>query len=215
MVTPKDLKPTRPVPINHQPTTNQNSKTMKCDQSSELPHAFNRRGNRSFATLLAAAALLGLTHLAGAQTYSLSNTWAQLPSTPTLNNLDTANNERAMCYYAPSNLVLVNNKSTHVIAEYDARGRRHQWRGREYYRCQRRKLHHEQNGRRHGCHIVWSQLKYRHQQQFILYKLYAWTNLSTPPANPYSSLAGSAALVNLSGKRIGDSFAITSRGPAP
>ncbi len=184
---------------------------MKCDQSSELPHAFNRRGNRSFATLLAAAALLGLTHLAGAQTYSLSNTWAQLPSTPTLNNLDTANNERAMCYYAPSNLVLVNNKSTHVIAEYDAvagatNGAAVNITGVSGGTFTLNKMGVGTDGILYGANLNTA------ISSSSFYKLYAWTNLSTPPANPYSSLAGSAALVNLSGKRIGDSFAITGGG---
>src|SRR5208337_1268035 len=156
--------------------------------------------------LLACLILLAAGQPLGAQTYSLNNTWAFVGTT---NNLDTANDNRGMTY-GLTNQVIVNNKGTHVIALYDgttgiSNGAANVT-GVSGGNFTINKLGVGTDGVLYGANLNTS------ISGSSFYKLYSWSNWTVAPLNCYSSSASDAVGTVLSGKRLGDTFAITGGG---
>ena len=152
---------------------------------------------------------------ARAQTYGLSNTWTQLAAaSPTTNNIDTANDTRVMCYYAASNQVLVNNKSTHIITLYD--GTLGASNGVISYPSLTggnftvNKIGFGTDGIFYGANLNTT------VSASSAYKLYSWTNFSATPYLAYATTSGDAigtyTTANSTSLRVGDTWAITGGG---
>lgn len=156
---------------------------------------------------------LALARAANAQTYTLSNTWAQLNVSggDATNNLDTPSSadNRGLCYGAVSNQVLVNNKGTHIITSYDGTSGVSNGvvnvTGVTGGNFTINKLGFGTDGILYGANLTTSIAA-------GAYKLYSWTNETAAPYNCYSASGTDSAGVNLSGKRAGDTFAITGGG---
>lgn len=157
--------------------------------------------------LLAACSLAASCFQANAQTYYLTNNIWALPGA--IQNLDTANDNRGMCYYAPSNMVIVNNKSTHLIETYDGTlGTSNGFvnnSGLSGGTFTLNKIGSSSDGVLYGASLTTSIAA-------GTYKLYQWTDISMAPNVAYSSASGDALVANLSGKRVGDTWAITGGG---
>ena len=171
------------------------------------PHLF-----KPWASVTLGLALAGFAFNAGAQTYSLSNTWTQVASAvPVTNNIDIANDNRGMCYGIMSNIVVVNNKGTHVIETYDGNTGLSNGvinsSGLSGGNFTLNKIGFGSDGIFYGANLETTVTG-----AGSAYTLYQWTNLSTAPNVAYSSLAGDAVVTSLSGKRIGDTWAITGGG---
>ena len=155
-----------------------------------------------------------LVSQASAQTYGLSNTWTQIAAaTPTTNNIDTANNTRGMCYYAASNQVLVNNKSTHIITLYD--GTLGASNGFISYPSLTggnftvNKIGFGTDGILYGANLQTA------VSGSSPYKLYSWTNFGTAAYLAYSTTGSDAIGVFTATNgsiRVGDTWAITGGG---
>jgi hypothetical protein len=161
--------------------------------------------------ILAVVLTLGITRMAQAQTYSLTNTWALSGATQ---NLDTSADNRGMTYAAssngtPVNLVIVNNKGTHAIYAYDG--------GTGAF------VTGINSNNLSGGNFSLNKIGVTPAGQFLganlttsiaagTFKIYTWSDWSQGANVGYTSAGGDALLVNLSGKRIGDSFAMTGSG---
>jgi hypothetical protein len=158
------------------------------------------------ATALAALLLLAHVHPVAAQSYTLTNSWAMVGAT---NNLDAANNNRGMAY-GMTNQVFVNNKSTHVIAVYDGTTASSNGSvnitGISSGNFTVNKLGVSDDGVLYAANLNVS------VSASGPYKLYRWSDWTQAPINCYATTSGDAVGTVLSGKRMGDTFAITGSG---
>jgi hypothetical protein len=174
----------------------------------KYPPSLLLRRKTLFGGILAAACLMvpACFH-AEAQSYTLSNTFALAGIT---NNLDASANNRGMCYYFPSNMVIVVNKGTHYIATYDgttgisnnAVTTNGVISGPNFLV---NKVGTASDGVLYGASLTTS-------LGANLYNVYRWTNITMPPTFAYESASGDPLVANMPGKRIGDTFAITGGG---
>ena len=174
-----------------------------------------RKQSRCLKTVPLRKGVLGLFILAcatlitpaEAQTYSLSNTWAFVGVT---NNLDASANNRGMAYYAASNKVLVVNKGSQLdIGIYDGTAGTTNgtislsgFTGGNFVL---NKIGFSTDGTLYGANLTTSIAA-------NTCKLYQWTNFGTAANLVYASASGDALVANLSGSRIGDTYAITGGG---
>jgi hypothetical protein len=152
---------------------------------------------------------------AGAQSYSLSNTWTQLASASAdaTNNQDNAADNRGMCYGIISNIVVANNKGTHIITTYDGNSGVSNGfvnnSGLSGGNFTLNKIGFGTDGILYGANLNTA------VTNGAPYKIYSWTNLGVAPYNCYQT-TGSDALgvfTTLAGaKRLGDTWAITGGG---
>ena len=163
------------------------------------------------APLLAAAIVLGISNQLQAQTYSLSNAWSLAGVTQ---NLDASANNRGMTYAAssngtPVNLVIVNNKGTHAIFAYDG-GTGSLVTGINSNNLSGGNFSLNKIGVTSAGQLLGGNLTTSIAAG--TFKLYNWTDWSQGANVSYTATAGDALMLNLAGKRIGDSFAMTGSG---
>lgn len=174
-------------------------------------HSTSRARLTRYVGAFALAATLAISSSASAQTYTLADTWAMVGAT---NNLDTSADNRGMTYAGssngtPVNLVLVNNKGTHAVYAYDGAS------GNLVTSVNSNGLS--------GGNFTLNKLGVTSAGQLIganlttsiaagSVKIYTWPDWSQTPTTSYSSATGDALVTTLSGKRIGDSFAMTGSG---
>jgi hypothetical protein len=167
---------------------------------------------------LAVLAWAGMASQAQAQTYAVSNIWTQIAAaTPVTNNIDTANDTRGMCYFAPSNMVIIPNHSTHVIETYDGTAGTSNGvvnnSGIASGNFTLSKVGVGTDGILYGANLQTAVTG-----SSAPYKLYSWTNLSVAPSNCYATTSSDAIgqFIATNGSitsfRIGDTFAITGGG---
>jgi hypothetical protein len=175
-------------------------------------HAIRKSFLRAF-PLFAVMLLMAWAIPARAQTYSLSNIWAQVAqATLTTNTLDTGNNNRGAAYDAASDEVLVVNKSFPIISTYDGAtgdllvSNAVDVTGVTSGNFKISKIGFGTDG------ILYAANLQTPISTTSGYKLYAWTDFNDAPTNVFDSSAIDAIGVNLVGKRIGDTFAITGGG---
>jgi hypothetical protein len=158
---------------------------------------------------LAALACLALAGPASAQSYTLNNTWSLAGA---IDNLDTANDNRGICYDAAGSQVLVNNKGTHVIAAYDATtgnaNNAVNMTGVSGGNFTINKLGFGTDGILYGANLNTT------VSGSSSYKIYSWTNQASAPYNCYATASSDAlgAFTAAGSKRLGDTFAITGGG---
>ncbi|HWD18399.1 MAG TPA: hypothetical protein VHB20_03905 [Verrucomicrobiae bacterium] len=163
------------------------------------------------------AALIGLAcgaPSADAQTYALSNSWTQFAnSVLTTNTLDNSSSDqnRGFAYYAASNEVLLVNKSKPIISSYDGTtgallvSNLVNMTGVSGGNFAVSKLGLGTDGFLYGANL-------QTPIGAAGLKVYQWQNFANAPYNAYTGSSSDAVGVNLTGKRVGDTFAITGGG---
>lgn len=184
---------------------------MKPQNTPKTPTRFGSLLQRAGVPLLASVIAMGVANRIQAQTYSLNNIWAL---TGVTQNLDTSANNRGMTYAAssngtPVNLVIVNNKGTHAIYAYNG--------GTGSF------VTGINSNNLSGGNFSLNKIGVTSAGQLLggnlttsiaagTFKLYNWTDWSQGANVSYTATAGDALMLNLAGKRIGDSFAMTGSG---
>lgn len=159
---------------------------------------------------LSGLACLGFAVPAGAQTYSLSNTWSMVGVT---NNLDAANDNRGMAYDEADDEVLVVNKGTKTIGIYDgtlgASNNSISFSSLSGGNFVVSKIGIGTDGVLYGANLNTA------VNGGSAYKVYSWAGLNATPYTAYAT-SGSDAVGTFTATngniRVGDTFAITGGG---
>jgi hypothetical protein len=212
---------TAPITLYSLPANNFSALAQLGTTSLSFPTSVGANGNETGDIALGGVAnsIYTLDTSAGVQataislSVSTSNTWAQIAAaTPTTNNLDTANDNRGMAFNSFSNQVLVNNKGAHSIFAYDATtgavvgGVNSN--GLSLGNFTLNKIGVAGDGILYGANLNTSV-----SSASAPYKLYSWSNYSQAPYNCFITSATDPIVTTLgTGKRLGDTFAITGGG---